>query len=183
MPAPLLVLGYIAAGSAISGVTAWMCGAFDDEEDKTAFKNGQARGEAESKAKFKSDVDAANENMRNMKKENDSYKLFFNKGIALVALGASAATCNGGGIEKAQAREILELVGGLCSESYPEEVQKQMAAFIVNPPSLEQSISLVKSAGNVAKEECLEMIDCMITFHGNPTRNQVAFRKKWIEKA
>lgn len=183
MPAPLLVLGYIAAGSAISGVTAWMCGAFDDEEDTPAFKNGQARGEAESKARYKADVDAANENMRKMKQENDSYKLFFNKGIALVALGASAATCNGGGIEKAQAQEILELVGGLCTESYPDEVQKQMAAFIVNPPSLEQSISLVKSAGNVTKEECLEMIDCMITFHGNPTSNQVAFRKHWIEKA
>lgn len=183
MAAPLLILGYLAAGSAISGVTAWMCGAFDDEEDTQAFKNGQARGEAESKAKYKADVDAANENMRKMKKENDSYKFFFNKGIALVALGASAATCNGGGIEKEQAREILEFVGGLCSESYPNEVQKQMASFIINPPSLEQAISLVKSAGNVTEEECLEMIDCMITFHGNPTKNQVAFRKKWIEKA
>ncbi|RJX75406.1 hypothetical protein DZ860_01625 [Vibrio sinensis] len=180
MALPLLWLGYAAAVATSSAVTAWACGAFDDEKDSKAYKNGHRDGHNSATADMKADVDAANENMHNMKSKLDDLHTYFNYSVALMAIGVTAAQLRDGTVKDKEYKEILSFVNGLSAVRLPSEIVVTMRTIRENPPGANVAFDAAKEC-QVDIDLALELIDIIITMHGNPTQPQQAFRMAFLQ--
>ena len=162
-----------------AGVVGAAAGAGLSESDKTqAYGEGHRKGVAESKAEYNINLKKLEEKLKQVLGAIKRREEFFDAVLAMMAVGVSAANCDGE-VHDEERKSIELFVAGIgAANLLPEGVKTEMNNIYSAPPNLRTAYSLARRA-NVPTELCEEIIEVVIHADGVQHQEECAFLAAW----
>jgi hypothetical protein len=132
-----------ATGAGLTGAAVGAAMADSEEKEKENIKD---TGRAEGKAEALVEMSKLEEKLISALGVLKSYDEHFKAIIALEAVGASCAACDGDFSDN-EKEEIGEFVKGMLSQSIPEDVKNKIQSIYDNPPTVNEAFILAQNSG------------------------------------
>ena len=169
----LLGLAGLAAGTAY---VSYRCG--EESSRENSFKEGRADGKSKAAAEYALRLERMNlELSKRFKVAIREREQFFDVVLAMCAVGAAAANCEGS--IKSEAREIIEqFVAGVSGPHLPSGIRSEVDRIFDDPPNLQAAFSSAKKV-SVPLELCEEIVALLMNSDGLEETQGRTFLTAW----
>ena len=174
----ITAVGALAAG-AVGAAGGAVADALDDSEEQ-AEERGEKRGEEKERAKHCAQLKKIQEYMRIMLKavkDLEDCNQFFEKLIAMAAVGFACANCDGE-IHHQEIEEIDEFIAGVNHSELPSHVKERLGKLQKEPPNLKTAFKIAKKA-KMDPSILDDVIRVVMHADGRVHPNERAFMKTW----
>jgi hypothetical protein len=143
--ASLTGAGTIAAAAgagAVGGVVGAAMADSEKNEKKQIKEEGRAEGLAENAIQIEKLANKLSQALEKLKSHDEHFKAI----IAMEAVGAACAACDGDFSDN-EREEIGEFVKGMIAQSIPKDVKEKIQDIYDNPPTVKEAFLLAKDSG------------------------------------
>ncbi len=178
--ASLTGAGTIAAAvgaGAVGGIVGATVAENDEKEKKTIATNakneGKALGKAENEKKISSMVDQLSQALEQLQGTDAHFRAI----IAMEAVGASCASCDGE-LSEEEKQDIGEFVKGMIAQNIPNNVKEKLKNIYDNPPTINEAFILAKDSG-IPIDVYDDLINFVINVDGIVKKEEEVFVQAW----